>query len=165
MRTITLLPFGLLPLVGAVAFTACGSSATVAFVEPTGYETITSYGSCDTVDGYASVTADYCPGVTCAGDTYFAICDGNQWSGCDCTASDLTSYTVIGTPSSLPPVSEGGTEASTDTNPDTNGDTSPDTTMGTDGNADTSPSGDSNTDTGDAADSGTGDGSGDASAG
>jgi hypothetical protein len=104
MQTRTILSITITGLVGAVASIACS----IGFAVPTaGYTAFTPYGSCSS-DGYAVAVAADCPGVVCGSD-YFAICNGSQWVGCDCSLADLGSYTVItGADFSGAPVGDGG---------------------------------------------------------
>jgi hypothetical protein len=89
MRTL-ILPLGLLAIVGIAVSSAC--SATVSFSLPTGpnVQAVTPYGSCDTVDGYAlisgvTVYTDFCGTLSCSDGTYYALCNGDAWAGCDCS--------------------------------------------------------------------------------
>jgi hypothetical protein len=89
-----ILPIGLLTLVGVAASAACS----VTFSLPAGGVAVTPYGSCDTVDGYAVITgvtvySDYCGTLSCSG-TYYALCNGDAWAGCDCTIP--SGFTEIG---------------------------------------------------------------------
>jgi hypothetical protein len=62
---------------------SCGAScdgAAPQFIQP--------YGSCDVMDGYAVAKAADCPGITCSSNTYFAICNGSEWTSCDCSQPD-----------------------------------------------------------------------------
>jgi hypothetical protein len=52
------------------------------------------FGCCDNPTGYAVASAGYCPGLTC--DTYYVICNGRDWSGCDCDVP--SGYVLISGP-------------------------------------------------------------------
>jgi hypothetical protein len=88
MRSL-LLPLGLVSIVGVASSLACTVSVSPgSWVVPTGGVTFTAYGSCDTFDGYAEITgvtvySTYCGSLTCDG-SYYALCNGAAWSGCDC---------------------------------------------------------------------------------
>jgi hypothetical protein len=81
-----LIPIGLSIVVGIAASVACSSSVSIS--------TVPSFGTCSDATGYAVVTADDCPGLSCG--TYYATCNGSVYDGCDC---DIPSgYTVIADP-------------------------------------------------------------------
>src|SRR5580658_765697 len=118
-----LIPIGLSIVVGIAASVACSSSVSIS--------TVPSFGSCSDATGYAVVTADDCPGLSCG--TYYATCNGSVYDGCDC---DIPSgYTVIANPdfgdAGTGSGDDGGTGAETGAGPD--GGTGAETGAGPDG--------------------------------
>jgi hypothetical protein len=121
-----LIPIGLSIVVGIAASVACSSSVAIT--------TVPTFGTCSDATGYAIVTADDCPGLSCG--TYYATCDGTAFNGCDCDIpSGYTEVSFSG--------GDGGTGSETGTGDDggaetgTGGDAAAETGTGDDGGAET----------------------------
>jgi hypothetical protein len=145
MRTLTI-PLGIVTLVGVAASVAVACTTSIQFTLPTGGQAVTPYGSCDTVDGYAEISGvtvftDFCGSLSCPSGTYYALCNGTAWAGCDCTPpSGFTSisWTDFGDASTGGPETGSGGPETGSGGPET-GSGSPETGAGETGSGSGSP--------------------------